>query len=76
MLAVSHDRRVQVWHVGQVKGTVAYSSVTGTTEMTGFDGDIIDFLFTPDTTAIAVASLDGYVTIFDVSRPNFFTLHY
>lgn len=76
MLAVSHARRVQVWHVGKVNGTVAYSSVTaGTTEMACFDGDIIDLSFTPDATAIAVASLDGYVTIFDVSRP-IFCFHY
>lgn len=65
MLASSHDCRVEIWHLGHVNGTVTYPSVTtGATQITSFDDVVVDVAFSPDSTAIAVASLDGYVRFF------------
>lgn len=35
------------------------------------DMDIVDAAFSPDGTALATASLDGYVKFFQVSNPTF-----
>nr|CAH0110818.1 unnamed protein product [Daphnia galeata] len=68
MLAASHDCRVEVWHLGYINGTVSNSSVTtGFTLITSFDHAVVDVAFSPDSTAIAVASLDGYVRFFSVN---------
>lgn len=65
MLAAAHDCRVEIWHLGHVNGTVTYPSVTtGATQITLFDDNVVDIAFSPDSTAIAVASLDGYVRFF------------
>lgn len=65
MLAAAHDCSVEIWHVGHVSGVVTYPSVTtGATQITLFDEAVVDMVFSPDSTAIAVASLDGYVRFF------------
>lgn len=65
MLAASHDCRVEIWHLGHISGTVTYPTVsTGSTQITLFDDAVVDVAFSPDSTAIAVASLDGYVRFF------------
>ena len=69
MLAASHDCCVEVWHLGHINGTVTYPSVTtGSTQITSFEDAVVDVAFSPDSTAIAVASLDGYVRFFLVSK--------
>lgn len=69
MLAASHDCRVEIWHLGHISGTVSYASATtGVTQITSFDDAVVDIAFSPDSTAIAVASLDGYVRFFLVKR--------
>lgn len=69
MLAATHDCRVEIWHLGHISGTVTYPSVTtGATQITLFDDAVVDVAFSPDSTAIAVASLDGYVRFFLVSQ--------
>ncbi|XP_046460109.1 enhancer of mRNA-decapping protein 4-like isoform X4 [Daphnia pulex] len=68
MLAAVHDCRVEIWHLGHINGTVTYPSVTtGSTQITSFDDAVVDVAFSPDSTAIAVASLDGYVRFFLVN---------
>lgn len=68
MLAAAHECRVEIWHLGLVNGVVTYPSVTtGATQITLFDDAVVDVAFSPDSTAIAVASLDGYVRFFLVS---------
>ncbi|KAK4023828.1 hypothetical protein OUZ56_009226 [Daphnia magna] len=68
MLASSHECRVEIWHLGHINGTVTYPSVTtGATQITSFDDAVVDIAFSPDSTAIAVASLDGYVRFFLVN---------
>ena len=67
MLAATHNCRVEIWHLGITNGTVSNSSVTtGYTQITSFDDAVVDVAFSPDSTAIAVASLDGYVRFFSV----------
>jgi len=75
MLAASHDCRVEIWHLGHISGTVTYPSVTtGSTQITSFDDAVVDVAFSPDSTAIAVASLDGYVRFFLVCENSLFTI--
>ena len=62
MLAASHGDFVQVWHLGHINGTVTYSGVTtGSTLISCFEDSVVDLAFSPDGTALAVASLDGFV---------------
>ncbi|XP_057374740.1 enhancer of mRNA-decapping protein 4-like isoform X1 [Daphnia carinata] len=68
LLASSHDCRVEIWHLGHINGTVTYPTVTtGATQITSFDDAVVDIAFSPDSTALAVASLDGYVRFFLVN---------
>ena len=65
LLATSHDDCVEIWHLGHVSGKVSYKSVaTGATQITVFEEAVVDIAFSPDSTAVAVASLDGYVRFF------------
>jgi len=65
LLAASHDCRLEVWHLGHVNGTVSFQTVnSGTTEVTVFEEAVVDIAFSPDSTAFAVASLDGCVRFF------------
>ena len=67
MFAVAHGPRIEIWHAGQVNGTVAFNNVAvGASEITEFDDAVVDIAFSPDSTAVAVASLDGYVRFFMV----------
>ena len=55
--------------MGITNETVSNSSVTtGYTQITSFDDAVVDVAFSPDSTAIAVASLEGYVRFFLVSK--------
>jgi WD40 repeat protein len=77
MLAAVHDCRVEIWHLGHINGTVTYPSVTtGSTQITSFDDAVVDVAFSPDSTAIAVASLDGYVRFFLVCENNLYLNKY
>lgn len=65
LLAASHDCRIEVWHLGHVNGIVSFQTVnTGAMEVSVFEEAVVDIAFSPDSTAIAVASLDGYVRFF------------
>ena len=76
MLAASHDCRVEIWHLGHISGTVTYPTVTtGSTQITLFDDAVVDVAFSPDSTAIAVASLDGYVRFFLVCTVKYFLVN-
>ena len=67
MFAVAHGRRVEIWHAGKVNGTVTNNNVTiGTSQIDEFDDAVVDLAFSPDSTAVALASLDGYVRFFMV----------
>lgn len=72
MFAVAHGRRVEIWHAGQVNGAVSYGNVTvGATQIEEFDDAVVDIAFSPDSTAVALASLDGYVRFFLVRSFRF-----
>ena len=69
LLAASHDCRVEVWHLGRIHGNVSYQAVnSGAMEVTAFEEAVVDIAFSPDSTAVAVASLDGYVRFFLVRQ--------
>ena len=64
MLASSHDCLVRIWHLGHIEGAVSYPNVmTGSCEIS-LDAAVVDIAFSPDSTAIAVASLDGYIRFY------------
>ena len=68
MLAVSHDDFVEIWHLGHVNGTVTYQTITaGASQITVLEEAVVDIAFSPDSTAVAIASLDGYVRFFLVN---------
>lgn len=70
MFSVAHGCRIEIWHVGQVNGSVAFSNVAvGASEISDFDDAVVDIAFSPDSTAVAVASLDGYVRFYMVKNP-------
>lgn len=51
--------------MGHVNGVVTYKTITtGATQITVFEEAVVDIAFSPDSTAVAVASLDGYVRFF------------
>lgn len=65
LLATSHDDFVEIWHLGHVNGVVTYKTITtGAMQITVFEEAVVDIAFSPDSTAVAVASLDGYVRFF------------
>ena len=64
MLASSHNCLVRIWHLGHIEGTVSYPNVTTGTCEISLDATVVDIAFLPDSTAIAVASLDGYVRFY------------
>ena len=72
LLGTSHDDVVEIWHLGHVNGNVTYRSITaGATQITVFEEAVVDIAFSPDSTAVAVASLDGYVRFFLVMNCHF-----
>ena len=67
LLAASHDKDVEVWHLGRVTGAQTYASAAqGAMLVQQCDKPVVDVAFSPDSTAVAVASLDGYVRFFMV----------
>ena len=68
MLACSHESIIEIWHLGIVNGGVSHQIVnSGTSQITDFLGPVVDISFSPDSTAVAAASLDGYVRFFLVN---------
>ncbi len=68
MLACSHDTVIEIWHLGLVNGSISYQTVvSGTTLISDFQGPVVDISFSPDSTAVAAASLDGYIRFFLVN---------
>ena len=68
LLAVSHEELVEVWHLGQVNGVLNYQSVSlGAMMITECEEPVVDMTFSPDSSVVAVASLDGFVRFFSVN---------
>ena len=67
LLAASHNNKVEIWHLGLVNGLFTYQSATiGVMLIEHFEKAVVDIAFSPDSTAVAVASLDGTVCFFTV----------